>query len=236
MSELWIKQPIHEVAFEIRFPTMLVIADAAIGHYQAQLNLQATFEKDPEVPQLILWNLANSQDSSVRIKANQLRFAFIERKYNGWREFKEKALHYIRSFPLLARDVPHRFIGLAFRNRLPVAPHGEDPLPLEKYISWSLGGPGHLTAKQTRELSWTTDYQLSGPEDLLRVEISNHREGTTDHEGVEHLLVNLDRRINRLDGKGVEDFLQQAHGDIKEAFNSMLNPNYREMLVSGKLP
>lgn len=233
MKQVWASQPVHEVAFEIRFATIHVIADAVIGHYQNQLRLMAGCEPDSEAPQLILWTLANPQDPSVLIKVNQLRFAFIERKYNGWEEFKVKAMRYIRAFPLLAHDSHHRYIGLAFRNRLRVANHGDNPLPVEDYISWSLGGPNHLIAKQTRELSWMTDYQLSGPQDILRIEIKNHGEGTTDSDGVENLVVNLDRRINRLDDMGIEEFLDQAHEDIKNAFDAILNPGYRDRLISG---
>ena len=233
----WKNPPLQNVTFRLGFPVNLGI-EQRVAQFQRDRGYLAEVvlrqdEKRPHRGLVPEYRLVHPEDTNFVITVTHADAHFIENDYTDWHVFRDKVLDHLAITPIPDETEQHDFIGLACLDRLAVFPTQDGSIPVDRYLKISMKGPGEFFDKKFQHAAWETDYQMAGPRDLLRYVVRSER---ADEEGIEHLVVSVDRRVGELSSQPVEEFLEAAHRDTKEAFESILQPDYLTYLKEGSVP
>lgn len=230
---VWSNAPLEEVVFRLGYPVDFGLVDR-VSEFQHANQYGGRIAVLPDEKQHGLavphYFLQDPQDEHFQIRITHTDAIFTEKRYKDWADFKAKILHHLAATPIPSITNVHHFIGLAYIDRLPIFPTQDKTLPLERYLSMNIRGPVPFKDHKFQRAEWLIDYQLERPNNLMRIEVK--QEGP-DGDGLEHLRIVIDRRIVGPDDTPVEAFLQLAHAETIDAFESMLEPNYLKFLKEG---
>lgn len=233
----WARPPLHQVAFRIGFPADFTIAQR-VDSFQKSRGYLGDIRLAPDdirpergtVPHYIL---QHPDDQRFIIRVTHTDAQFIESAYTDWADFRQKVLDHLPATPISEENTSHDFIGLAYIDRLGIFPTQDESLPISKYLRVKMEGPDGFNVRKFEKAAWLTDYQMRGPGDLMRIEVQSEE---PDTEGIEHLNVIVDRRIVGANSTPVPEFLDLAHRDTLQAFESLLQPDYLAYLKEGRDP
>lgn len=233
----WARPPLHQVVFRIGFPADFSIAQRVasfqkVHGYQGDIRLGPD-DKRPDRGTVPHYVICSPKDQAFVIRVTHTDAHFVESAYTDWAVFREKVLFHLPVTPIPEETSAHDFIGLAYIDRLNIFPTQDESLPLSKYLRVRMEGPDGFSGRKFEKAAWLTDYQMSGPGDLMRIEVQSEE---PDPDGIEHLNVIVDRRIVGPNSTPVPEFLDLAHRDTMEAFESLLQPDYLAYLKEGRDP
>ncbi len=219
---VWKNPSLAQVSFRMQFGHRLWYQSRA-GDFQREQSLQARAVAAPREAGLKTYLLlVDSRMPSFGFGIATDEVVAEETNYTDWAPFRTALLSKLLSFDPELAEVDATFIGMSTTDRIPLYPRQDKILSLEKYVRLQLEGPGPMGSKPIEEVSWVTDYQMEGPGDRLRIEVRSEQ---PDENGLEHLKIVTDRRRIGASRVKVEDFLDSAHVDLKNAFESLLTPS-----------
>lgn len=231
----WANPPLDKVAFRLGYSPNLGI-ERRVAEFQrkrgclAEILLQPDEKRDRgPVPHYLLMD---RDDPKFTACVTHTDTYLTEAAYTDWPVFRQKVMGHLAITPIPEETEEHDFIGLAFFDRLKLFPRHDRGVPIQQYLTIKMEGPAEFSSKTYQRAAWETDYQMRGPDDLMRVIVQTH---PPDDEGIEHLLVSVDRRIVGVDRTPVEEFLEMAHQDTKRAFEGLLQPDYLTYLKEGRI-
>lgn len=232
----WANPPLDKVTFRLGFLVNLGI-ERRVAEFQRRRGCLAETvlrmdEKRPQRGLVPHYVLINRDDPKFTTSVTHADAHFIEAAYTDWPVFRKKVVDSLGVTPIPEETDEHDFIGLVYADRLRLFPTHDRSVPIQQYLRIKMEGPAEFFNKTYQRAAWETDYQMKGPNDLMRVVVQTE---PPDDEGIEHLLVSVDRRIVGLDRTPVEEFLEMAHQDTKRAFETLLQPEYLAYLKEGRV-
>ena len=233
----WVNPPLDHVAFRLGYPLDLGIEQRVTAYqrereYVAEM-LTRVDEKRPHRGAVPHFFLQNPADPKFTLQVTHNDAYFEEKAYSDWVVFRDKILNHLDLTPVGGETQLHDFIGLVYVDRLSLFPHQDMIIPIEKYLRISMKGTVEFSKMPFQRAAWETDYQMRAPNDLMRVVVQSE---PPDADGIEHLVVSVDRRIVGIDRTPAAAFLDLAHQDTKHAFESLLQPEYLQYLKEGTVP
>ncbi len=148
------------------------------------------------------------------------RFAFSEKKYEGYQPFKESALQYMRIFGQRFKIGKLNRTGLRYINLIPYTLESE-ALPMKRYFRFGLNS-GSSELGEPSKLSLGYVLPTRGGNLTFRLEC------VASPEGKQAFAVDFDySKEQNLCFGSVEEYLDESHTYTKKFFEDLISEEYR---------
>ena len=228
MSKLYKNAPLTEVGLEIRFPSDLSI-ESRRGEFHKKIRKDYPHLFVPkaiagEAPALQRYRFM-SEDRIRRMHFSINRFSFHTTKYEGFPEFEEESLIYLRLFCKTYDISELNRIGLRYVNLIPI--QSEDGvIQISKYLKFGYKLPQAIPNKI--ELFDTT-LLIGLNQGKLRILVQyQEREGSDTRENI---LLDFDYFVEgKFKTEELQNCIAQAHQHTKRVFENLIADEYRAIM------
>jgi uncharacterized protein (TIGR04255 family) len=231
MSDVFKNAPVVGVIFQLRFAGETAVE---VARPEIQRALRSELPKlyvpkyvPGEAPALQPYSLRTADESeTIDFAVNS--FAYVSRRYQGFKTFKERFGHLFGLFS--EHVVIHSLnrVGLRYINHIPVLRESETAtIPLEAYVKAGFNLPAGIPGANLTQLNSTFTFRVD--DGSLRLALQFQRLDTPKQEEV--LVLDFDfSQTEDLSVERVSEYLDRAHQHTKRIFLEMISDQYMPVM------
>lgn len=229
LKEVFLNNPLREVAFEIRFPMNLRVM---CGIYEVQELLKDDYPevsreetKSLDTPTEITYVFSNPERSRT-VRVGEDRFAVSFTRYESFEEFKAQALGYSKRFCNMHNIEQLNRVGLRYINNIPIPIEGNN-VSLNRYVTPYLND----TLVQSNLLNrFAVQLVMRIDDFLLQVHSGLVIEPEMLNQGNVVYILDLDAFIGKTKAEELSGLLDRFHHRVQIEFLSHITEEYKEQM------